>query len=180
MRIVSLVIAVCSLTLGAPFDASAASNHDFDAIVKEISPQRIETSVRRLASFGTRHALSDTSSESRGTGTARGWIATELERCSRANGSRFQVMLDEFVAEPNARILRPTTLTGGENDSATRELARFVTAQAERHVKGMKVELSYRRDRYLRGGDRAAFLDQGYPAIRFVETSENFFHQQYG
>jgi hypothetical protein len=73
--------------------------------------------------------------------------------------------------------LRTRITTGGENDSPTRELARFVKAQAERHVRGMTVDLVYRRDRYLRGGDHSPFLDQGFPALRFVEASENFQHQ---
>jgi hypothetical protein len=41
----------------------------------------------------------------------------------------------------------------------------------------MTVDLVYRRDRYLRGGDHSPFLDQGFPALRFVEASENFQHQ---
>ena len=35
----------------------------------------------------------------------------------------------------------------------------------------------YRRDRYLRGGDHVPFLEQGYPAVRFTETDENYNHQ---
>jgi hypothetical protein len=41
----------------------------------------------------------------------------------------------------------------------------------------MTVELTYRRDRYLRGGDHSPFLDQGYSAVRFVEASEDYRHQ---
>jgi Zn-dependent M28 family amino/carboxypeptidase len=73
--------------------------------------------------------------------------------------------------------LRTRITTGGENDSSARELARFVKDQAERQVKGMTVELIYRRDRYLRGGDHLPFLEQGYPAVRFVEASEDYRHQ---
>jgi Peptidase family M28 len=67
--------------------------------------------------------------------------------------------------------------TGGENDQPTRQLARFVKAAAERHVPGMKVDIVWRRDRYLRGGDHFSFLDEGYPAVRFTEPSENWNHQ---
>jgi hypothetical protein len=41
----------------------------------------------------------------------------------------------------------------------------------------MKVDLIWRRDRYLRGGDHAPFLNAGYAAVRFTEPAENFHHQ---
>jgi hypothetical protein len=41
----------------------------------------------------------------------------------------------------------------------------------------MKVDLVWRRDRYLRGGDHAPFLNAGYAAVRFTEPAENYHHQ---
>ena len=67
--------------------------------------------------------------------------------------------------------------TGGENDLPTRQLARHVKEAAERHVPGMKVDLIWRRDRYLRGGDHFPFLDAGYAALRFTEPVEDWRHQ---
>ncbi len=67
--------------------------------------------------------------------------------------------------------------TGGENDLPTRQLARYIKASAEQHVPHMKVDLIYRRDRYLRGGDHIPFLESGYPAVRFTEPNENWRHQ---
>jgi hypothetical protein len=67
--------------------------------------------------------------------------------------------------------------TGGENDSPTRELARFIRTMGERYVKGMSVEIVYRKDRYLRGGDHSPFLAAGYPAVRMTEPNEDFRHQ---
>ena len=67
--------------------------------------------------------------------------------------------------------------TGGENDSPSRELARFVRAVAAAHVPSFAVDIVYRRDRYLRGGDHIPFLEAGYPSLRFTEPHENFRHQ---
>jgi hypothetical protein len=67
--------------------------------------------------------------------------------------------------------------TGGENDLPTRSLARYAKEAAERHVPQLKVDVIYRRDRYLRGGDQIPFLEAGYPAIRFIEAFEDFRHQ---
>lgn len=66
---------------------------------------------------------------------------------------------------------------GGENDSASRQLARFIKETAQRFVPGMNVMMVYRRDRYLRGGDHIPFLERGFPAVRFTETNENYNHQ---
>ena len=66
---------------------------------------------------------------------------------------------------------------GGENDSASRQLARFIKEVGERSVPQMKVMLVYRRDRYGRGGDHIPFLERGYPAVRFTEVNEDFRHQ---
>src|SRR6266536_245279 len=66
---------------------------------------------------------------------------------------------------------------GGENDSASRQLARFIKESGERYVPGMKVWMIYRRDRYGRGGDHQPFLERGYAAVRFTEPNEDYHHQ---
>jgi hypothetical protein len=287
-------------------------------IVAEISPKRIESHIRKLVSFGTRHTMSETESETRGIGAARRWIKAELERCGA--GTPLQVAFDSHVAPVSARISRPTEIvnvvatlpgtqeaakdrvyvvsghydsrvtdvmnftadapganddasgtaaamelacvmakykfdativfmavaaeeqgligarhwaeqarknkvnvagmftndiigssraddgkvddkqvrlfaqsipatkemsdavrqlvaTGGENDSLSRQLARHTKEQGERYVKGFKVSVIQRHDRYLRGGDHMPFLEQGYAALRFTEPAEDFDHQ---
>ena len=66
---------------------------------------------------------------------------------------------------------------GGENDSASRQLARFIKETGERYVPGMRVTVVYRRDRYLRGGDHIPFLERGFAAVRFTEPNEDYRHQ---
>jgi hypothetical protein len=67
--------------------------------------------------------------------------------------------------------------TGGENDLPTRQLARRIQEAATQYVRDIKVEVIWRRDRYLRGGDHFPFLDAGYPAVRFTEPVEDWRHQ---
>ena len=67
--------------------------------------------------------------------------------------------------------------TGGENDSPTRQLARFIRDTAKIYVPDMSVHVIFRADRYLRGGDHQPFLQRGYPAVRFTEPAENYHHQ---
>jgi hypothetical protein len=66
---------------------------------------------------------------------------------------------------------------GGENDGATHQLARFVTAAAPFSLTGMNIRVIWRRDRYLRGSDHLSFQQQGYPAARLTEPRENFNHE---
>jgi Peptidase family M28 len=67
--------------------------------------------------------------------------------------------------------------TSGENDSKSRELARYVKEIGERYVNQLTVKLIYRIDRFLRGGDHISFSEYGFPAVRFCEMSENYNHQ---
>ncbi len=63
------------------------------------------------------------------------------------------------------------------DDSAPRELARYTKLIAERYVPSMQVELVFRGDRFLRGGDHTPFVNQGFAAVRLTTASENFDNQ---
>jgi hypothetical protein len=65
----------------------------------------------------------------------------------------------------------------GPEDSASRELARFVQRWGARYVPSHKVRLMARQDRYLRGGDHAAYNEFGFAAVGFRESRENFTRQ---
>src|SRR5690606_4036652 len=64
-----------------------------------------------------------------------------------------------------------------DNDSKSRQLARYIKEVGERYVDQMEVKLIYRSDRFLRGGDQTPFLRNGFTAIRMSEMNENFYHQ---
>ncbi|MES5819554.1 M20/M25/M40 family metallo-hydrolase [Streptomyces sp. RG80] len=287
------------------------------ALLREIDPGRIEATVRKLVSFGTRHTLSAQDDPRRGIGAARDWLLAELRSYAEASGGRMTAELQSYVQEPGPRIPTPTRITnvvatlrgsvtpdriyvvsghydsrvtdvmdatsdapgadddasgvavalelarvmakrrpastivfaavageeqglfgsahmaqrfkaagadvqgmftndivgsptaddgtrdpytirlfaegvpssetaeqaatrrsvGGENDSATRQLARFVRDVADNDATGMNVRVIYRRDRYRRGGDHIPFLERAYPAARFTEPAEDFAHQ---
>ena len=68
-------------------------------------------------------------------------------------------------------------LVGGENDSQSRQLGRFVKSVAENDETDMTVWLMFRRDRYLRASDHVAYQEQGYAAARFTEPNEIFAHE---
>jgi hypothetical protein len=66
---------------------------------------------------------------------------------------------------------------GGENDSPSRNLSRFVDGLAGELSLGLDVRQIWRNDRFGRGGDHTEMLNAGYPAIRFTVAVENYDHQ---
>ncbi len=66
---------------------------------------------------------------------------------------------------------------GGENDSPSRNLSRFVAGLAPSIPGGLQVRQVWRADRMGRGGDHLPFQEMGVPAIRFSVGIENYDHQ---
>ncbi len=88
----------------------------------------------------------------------------------------------DFVESTPAAVkdadLRRIRSAGGENDSTSRQLARYIQEVGATYDFGnFGPLLVFRRDRYLRGGDHSAFNDQGFAAVRFTEYREDFHHQ---
>lgn len=310
------------LLWAVPVFAQPVSSHRdarIDHLLARVSADSIEATIRKLASFGTRHTLSDTTSETVGIGAARRWMKHMLERFAAVGGGRMEVYFDSFVyAADSARVDRavmlknvvarlpgsdssdtrvfivsghydsrasdimdstsaapgasddasgtavvmemarvmadaqfPATLLlvgvageeqgllgarhladtadslgwnvagmitldivgntmggdgtkdnrtlrvfsegvssaetelearirrsiGGENDSPSRQFARYVEEIGERYQPRMDVKMIFRRDRFLRGGDHIPFLEHGFPAVRLTEPNEAFTRQ---
>ncbi|QWC58152.1 M28 family peptidase [Erythrobacter sp. 3-20A1M] len=80
-------------------------------------------------------------------------------------------------ADVTDRALSAQARDGGENDSPSRNLSRFVDDIAEKSEGELAVRQIWRTDRMGRGGDQLPFLDKGYPAIRFSVAVENYDQQ---
>jgi hypothetical protein len=65
----------------------------------------------------------------------------------------------------------------GPEDSPARELGRYVKEIGERLVPSMRINMVFRGDRFLRGGDHTPFLNQGYAGVRLTSASENYANQ---
>ena len=64
--------------------------------------------------------------------------------------------------------------TGGELDSPSRNLARWIEGLS---TPALRVRLIHRLDRYGRGGDQTPMLEAGFPAVRVTESVENWDRQ---
>jgi hypothetical protein len=88
-----------------------------------------------------------------------------------------RIFSESIPEHPSESQLRMLSASGGENDSPSRELARYVAQTARTYATQVSPLLEFRRDRYLRGGDHISFNEAGFPAVRFTEFQENYSHQ---
>lgn len=82
-----------------------------------------------------------------------------------SEGTRFVETADEA---------RSRRFTGGEVDSPSRNLARYIKAQADQYMTNLNVMMVYRLDRFARGGHHRPFNQVGIPGVRIMETHEHY------
>ena len=87
-----------------------------------------------------------------------------------------RVFAEGTRATETAEEARLRRFTGGEVDSPTRNLARYIDRMAG-YVPNLDVMMVYRLDRFARGGHHRPFNDLGYPAVRVMETNEHYDRQ---
>lgn len=320
MRITTTLLAGSLALLGTSTyanDNPTQNNARLHDIAAAVSAQRIERDIEKLVSFGTRHTLSETDSDTRGIGAARRWIKAEFDKISDACGGCLDVTLQSAIIEGEKRIPEATEVvnviavqrgttdsdryvvmsgdidsrvsdvmdatsdapgandnasgvagaleaarvlsqyqfngsivyaalsgeeqglfggkimakqakedgwrikavlnndmigniegvngvinnttarlfaegtrvtetdqeartrrfTGGEVDSPSRNLARYIDTLADTYIENLDTMLIYRLDRFGRGGHHRPFNAEGYPAIRIMETNENYQRQ---
>src|SRR6185295_12984061 len=90
----------------APVRNRAISN-----IVREIDARNIETTIRKLVSFGTRNTLSEQNDPKRGIGAARDWLYAEFLKAAEASQGRMTVEKQSYEQQKAARVPQPTILT---------------------------------------------------------------------
>ena len=76
----------------------------------------------------------------------------------------------------------PTPVTETEQERQDRrlaggEVARYVARIADQYILNLDATLIYRLDRFGRGGHHRPFNDAGFPAVRIMETHENYRRQ---
>jgi hypothetical protein len=99
-----------------------------------------------------------------------------------------RVFSESLPANATPEEIRRLVMLGYESDSPSRELARAIAdvgstydampaGKVAKATAGFHPVLEFRRDRFLRGGDHTSFNQEGFPAVRFTEWSEDFNHQ---
>ncbi len=113
----ALAVLAVSLSMGShasraqtPAIAPTATTTVIEPVLAAIEPVGIQRNIEKLVSFGTRHTLSDTVSETRGIGAARRWIKGEMERCATTSGGRMTVAFDSHLHPASRRIPQPVEI----------------------------------------------------------------------
>lgn len=94
------------------------------------------------------------------------------------NENRYVRLFSEaFSPLDTGASFRQMVALGLENDGGSRTLARYIKEIGEQYTPRFGVDLVYRLDRFLRGGDHRPFHERGFRAVRFSEVKENYDHQ---
>ena len=93
------------------------------------------------------------------------------------DNTRIRVFSEGLSVTDTGRVAMQIRNLGLENDGRSRQLARYVKEVAERYVENLEVMMIYRNDRFLRGGDHTAFVENGFAAVRITEMNENYTRQ---
>jgi hypothetical protein len=81
------------------------SEENYYNIIDSVSENRIESNIKKLVSFGTRHTLSDTTSVTTGIGAARRWIKKSFENISSDCNNCLEVFYQKNYFIKNKRRL---------------------------------------------------------------------------
>ncbi|RYC53699.1 hypothetical protein CHU98_g12511, partial [Xylaria longipes] len=76
-------------------------SEDLASILAHVDPKRIEATIKKLVSFGTRHTLSTQTSKTRGIGAARDWIHAEFQKYADATDGRLTVKTVGYIQQPD-------------------------------------------------------------------------------
>lgn len=88
-----------------------------------------------------------------------------------------RVFSEGIRADETAQVARLRRTTGGEVDSPSRNLARYVDRIADQYIPNLDMMIVYRLDRFGRGGHHRPFNDVGYPGVRIMEANEDYRRQ---
>jgi hypothetical protein len=95
----------------------------------------------------------------------------------RIDNSEVRVFSEGTRANETARQAAERRRGGGELDTPSRNLSRYMRAIAQADMSGFSVRQIYRADRFGRGGDQEPMQEAGFPAIRVTEGDENYTRQ---
>jgi hypothetical protein len=101
------------------------------------------------------------------------------DKSAEQDRSVVRVFSEGLPAAATEQDVRRIRGLGGESDSGSRQLARYVAEVGRAYAGDVSVRpvLVFRLDRYLRGGDHSSFNQEGFAAVRFTEFREEFHHQ---
>ena len=80
-------------------------------MLRHVDPRRMEATVQKLVSFGTRHTSSSQTDPARGIGAATAWVFQQMQAIAATSGGAMTVQQQSFTQPVSSRIPVPTTIT---------------------------------------------------------------------
>ncbi len=80
-------------------------------LLRQIDPNRIQATITKLVSFGTRHTASSQTDPNRGIGAATQWVTDQMNSFAANSNGRMTVQQQTFVQPVSSTIPVPTTIT---------------------------------------------------------------------
>ena len=154
--------------------ARVMSKQKFDATIVFMTVPGEEQGLLGAAYFAEQAKVKTMDIEAMFTNDIIGGVTTNK---NSPNRNRVRVFSEGVPSNETEQQANTRRSVGGENDSASRQLARYIKEQSDQYLKNFKVWIIYRRDRYGRGGDHIPFLERGFSAVRFTESDEDYTHQ---
>ena len=93
------------------------------------------------------------------------------------DNSTFRVFSEPTPVTEDEQTRQRRRVRGGEVDGVSRQIARYVDRITDRYFTNLDAIMIYRLDRFGRGGHHRPFNDVGFPAVRIMETHENYTRQ---
>ena len=81
------------------------------ALLHQIDPNRIQSTIQTLVSFGTRHTASSQTDPARGIGAATAWVTQQMNAFAAVPGSNMTVQQQTFIQSVQPTIPVPTQIT---------------------------------------------------------------------
>ncbi|PYX46869.1 MAG: peptidase M28, partial [Acidobacteria bacterium] len=185
-------------TLDVSGDAPGA-NDDGSGTAVSLECARVLSKMSSTMKFPATIVFLTVAGEEQGLNGSRHFAQMVKEKMAKDQGWDLEAVLNNDIvggdksAEQDRSVVRifsegvPAAATeqdvrrirglGGESDSSSRQLARYIAEVGRTYDAGVKPILVFRLDRYLRGGDHYSFNQQGFAAVRFTEYREDFHHQ---
>ncbi|MBP6001915.1 MAG: M28 family metallopeptidase [Pyrinomonadaceae bacterium] len=154
--------------------ARVMSKQKYDATIVFITVPGEEQGLLGAAYYAEQAKLAKTNIEAMITNDIVGGVTTQKGSINR---NKVRVFSEGVPSNENEQQANTRRSVGGENDSASRQLARYIKEQAARYLKNFGVMMIYRRDRFGRGGDHIPFVERGFTAVRITESDEDYTHQ---
>jgi len=163
-------------TAGSLELARVMSKRKFDATIVFMAVPGEEQGLTGAAYYAEQAKKAKMNIEAMFTNDIVGGVTT---RKAMANRDKVRVFSEGVPLDETEREATSRKSVGVETDGPSGQLARYIKEQADNYLKSFKFGawMIYRRDRYGRGGDQSPFLQQGYAAVRFTESEEDFTHQ---